>query len=71
MLHVCVYVCSHKKSIYSKQNVKTGYPGADSLGKAEVYIFLALLIGFVTVVVGCWLSDNCWSPEPEGVVTLA
>lgn len=43
----------------------------DSLGKAEVYIFLALLIGFVTVVVGCWLSDNCWSPEPEGVVTLA
>ncbi|XP_076238336.1 uncharacterized protein LOC143181685 [Calliopsis andreniformis] len=43
----------------------------DSLGNAEAYIFLALLIGFVTVVVGCWLSDNCWSPEPEGVVTLA
>ncbi|XP_031765236.1 uncharacterized protein LOC113512412 isoform X2 [Galleria mellonella] len=35
------------------------------LGNAEVYIVLALLIGFVTVVVGCWLSDNCWSPEPE------
>ncbi|XP_033321325.1 uncharacterized protein LOC117217662 [Megalopta genalis] len=43
----------------------------DSLGNAEAYIFLALTIGFVTVVVGCWLSDNCWSPEPEGVVTLA
>lgn len=43
----------------------------DSLGKAEAYIILALLIGFATVVVGCWLSDNCWSPEPEGVVTLA
>ncbi|XP_024945007.1 uncharacterized protein LOC107271760 [Cephus cinctus] len=43
----------------------------DSLGNAEVYIVLALLIGFVTVVIGCWLSDNCWSPEPEGVVTLA
>nr|XP_031844118.1 loricrin-like [Nomia melanderi] len=43
----------------------------DSLGNAEAYIFLALLIGLVTVVVGCWLSDNCWSPEPEGVVTLA
>ncbi|XP_059475618.1 uncharacterized protein LOC132196772 [Neocloeon triangulifer] len=35
------------------------------LGNAEVYIVLALLIGFVTVVIGCWLSDNCWSPEPE------
>lgn len=34
-------------------------------GNAEVYIVLALLIGFVTVVVGCWLSDNCWSPEPD------
>ncbi|XP_066584887.1 uncharacterized protein [Prorops nasuta] len=43
----------------------------DSLGNAEVYIILALLIGFITVVIGCWLSDNCWSPEPEGVVTLA
>ncbi|XP_012526885.1 putative glycine-rich cell wall structural protein 1 isoform X1 [Monomorium pharaonis] len=43
----------------------------DSLGKAEIYIILALLIGFLTVVFGCWLSDNCWSPEPEGVVTLA
>ncbi|XP_025152364.1 putative glycine-rich cell wall structural protein 1 isoform X2 [Harpegnathos saltator] len=43
----------------------------DSLGKAEIYIIVALLIGFVTVVIGCWLSDNCWSPEPEGVVTLA
>nr|XP_012144317.1 PREDICTED: uncharacterized protein LOC105662933 [Megachile rotundata] len=43
----------------------------DSLGNAEAYIFLALLIGAVTVVVGCWLSDNCWSPEPEGVVTVA
>ncbi|XP_011338908.1 uncharacterized protein LOC105280247 isoform X2 [Ooceraea biroi] len=43
----------------------------DSLGQAEVYIILALLIGFITVVIGCWLSDNCWSPEPEGVVTLA
>ncbi|XP_077294967.1 uncharacterized protein LOC143917361 [Arctopsyche grandis] len=41
------------------------------LGNAEVYIVLALLIGFVTVVIGCWLSDNCWSPEPEHVVTLA
>ncbi|XP_053608091.1 uncharacterized protein LOC128673938 isoform X1 [Plodia interpunctella] len=38
------------------------------LGNAEVYIVLALLIGFVTVVVGCWLSDNCWSPEPEDVL---
>lgn len=35
------------------------------VGNAEVYIVLALLIGAVTVVVGCWLSDNCWSPEPE------
>jgi hypothetical protein len=34
-------------------------------GNAEVYIVLALLIGFITVVIGCWLSDNCWSPEPE------
>ncbi|XP_018580324.1 uncharacterized protein LOC108917977 [Anoplophora glabripennis] len=42
------------------------------LGNAEVYIMLALLIGLVTVVIGCWLSDNCWSPEPEGqVVTVA
>ncbi|XKL62407.1 hypothetical protein PGB90_002240 [Kerria lacca] len=41
------------------------------LGKAEIYIFLALLIGFVTVIVGCWLSDNCWSPEPEHIVTIA
>lgn len=33
---------------------------------------LALLIGLVTVVIGCWLSDNCWSPEPEGMtVTVA
>ncbi|XP_045448833.1 uncharacterized protein LOC123657306 [Melitaea cinxia] len=38
------------------------------LGNAEVYIVLALLIGVVTVVVGCWLSDNCWSPEPEDVL---
>jgi len=44
---------------------------ADSLGQAEIYIIVALLIGFFTVVIGCWLSDNCWSPEPEGVVTLA
>ncbi|XP_029177307.1 glycine-rich cell wall structural protein-like isoform X1 [Nylanderia fulva] len=43
----------------------------DSLGQAEIYIIVALLIGFITVVIGCWLSDNCWSPEPEGVVTLA
>ncbi|XP_050460507.1 uncharacterized protein LOC126856230 isoform X1 [Cataglyphis hispanica] len=43
----------------------------DSLGQAEIYIVVALLIGFITVVIGCWLSDNCWSPEPEGVVTLA
>nr|CAI5824843.1 unnamed protein product [Callosobruchus analis] len=35
------------------------------MGNAEVYIMLALLIGLVTVVIGCWLSDNCWSPEPE------
>lgn len=41
------------------------------LGNAEVYIMLALLIGVVTVVIGCWLSDNCWSPEPEHVVTVA
>ncbi|KAJ3624557.1 hypothetical protein MTP99_018171 [Tenebrio molitor] len=42
------------------------------LGNAEVYIMLALLIGLVTVVIGCWLSDNCWSPDPEGhVVTVA
>ncbi|XP_049818060.1 uncharacterized protein LOC126264379 isoform X3 [Aethina tumida] len=42
------------------------------LGNAEVYIMLALLIGLVTVVIGCWLSDNCWSPEPEGqIVTVA
>lgn len=41
-------------------------------GNAEVYIILALLIGLTTVVVGCWLSDNCWSPEPEGpMVTIA
>lgn len=32
---------------------------------------LALLIGVVTVVIGCWLSDNCWSPEPEHVITVA
>ncbi|XP_032521382.1 uncharacterized protein LOC116773095 isoform X2 [Danaus plexippus] len=38
------------------------------LGNAEVYIVLALLIGVVTVVVGCWLSDNCWSPEPEDLL---
>ncbi|KAG7302707.1 hypothetical protein JYU34_012659 [Plutella xylostella] len=38
------------------------------LGNAEVYIVLALLIGFLTVVVGCWLSDNCWSPEPEDIL---
>lgn len=32
----------------------------------------ALLIGLVTVVIGCWLSDNCWSPEPEGMtITVA
>ncbi|XP_044733342.1 uncharacterized protein LOC123295945 [Chrysoperla carnea] len=41
------------------------------LGNAEVYIMLALAIGLVTVVIGCWLSDNCWSPEPEHVVTVA
>ncbi|KAK4874061.1 hypothetical protein RN001_013421 [Aquatica leii] len=42
------------------------------LGNAEVYIMLALLIGLVTVVIGCWLSDNCWSPEPdEPDVTIA
>ncbi|XP_018323981.1 uncharacterized protein LOC108736156 [Agrilus planipennis] len=42
------------------------------LGKAEIYIILALLIGFVTVVIGCWLSDNCWTPEPEdSLYTLA
>uniref|UniRef100_A0AAR5PJ75 Uncharacterized protein n=1 Tax=Dendroctonus ponderosae TaxID=77166 RepID=A0AAR5PJ75_DENPD len=35
------------------------------LGNAEIYIILALLIGVVTVVIGCWLSDNCWSPDPE------
>lgn len=40
-------------------------------GNAEVYIMLALLIGLVTVIIGCWLSDNCWSPEPEHVVTVA
>jgi hypothetical protein len=40
-------------------------------GNAEPYIVLALLIGFVTVVIGCWLSDNCWSPEPEHMVTIA
>jgi len=40
-------------------------------GNAEPYIVLALLIGFVTVVIGCWLSDNCWSPEPEHIVTIA
>ncbi|XP_018910805.1 uncharacterized protein [Bemisia tabaci] len=43
----------------------------DSLGNAQFYIILALCIGFVSVVVGCWLSDNCWSPEPETCVTLA
>lgn len=33
---------------------------------------IALAIGLVTVVIGCWLSDNCWSPDPEGhVVTVA
>ncbi|XP_033610603.1 uncharacterized protein LOC117282953 [Cryptotermes secundus] len=41
------------------------------LGNAEPYIVMALLIGFVTVVIGCWLSDNCWSPEPEHIVTIA
>ncbi|XP_014283494.1 uncharacterized protein [Halyomorpha halys] len=41
------------------------------LGNAELYIVLALLIGLVTVVIGCWLSDNCWSPEPELLTTLA
>ncbi|XP_046660652.1 uncharacterized protein LOC124354330 [Homalodisca vitripennis] len=41
------------------------------LGNAEMYIVLALLIGFVTVVIGCWLSDNCWSPEPEHLTTIA
>ncbi|XP_071052119.1 uncharacterized protein [Onthophagus taurus] len=41
------------------------------LGNAEVYIMLALLIGLVTVVIGCWLSDNCWSPEPETGGTVA
>ncbi|XP_065204822.1 uncharacterized protein LOC135834779 [Planococcus citri] len=41
------------------------------LGKAQLYIILALLIGFCTVVIGCWLSDNCWSPEPEHVVMIA
>ncbi|XP_043504461.1 PE-PGRS family protein PE_PGRS26-like [Polistes fuscatus] len=42
-----------------------------SLGNAKGYIILALLIGVISMVIGCWLSDNCWSPEPEGVVTLA
>ncbi|VVC45310.1 Hypothetical protein CINCED_3A000064 [Cinara cedri] len=41
------------------------------LGKAELYIILALLIGMATVIVGCWLSDNCWSPEPEQHYTIA
>lgn len=40
-------------------------------GKAELYIILALLIGMATVIVGCWLSDNCWSPEPEQHYTIA
>uniref|UniRef100_A0A6P7FSB4 Uncharacterized protein LOC114330534 n=1 Tax=Diabrotica virgifera virgifera TaxID=50390 RepID=A0A6P7FSB4_DIAVI len=42
------------------------------LGNAEVYIMLALLIGLATVVIGCWLSDNCWSPEPDSqIITVA
>lgn len=42
------------------------------LGNAEVYIMLVLAIGFVTVVIGCWLSDNCWSPDPDGhIITVA
>ncbi|KAL1497743.1 hypothetical protein ABEB36_008649 [Hypothenemus hampei] len=44
---------------------KMGYGIRKQLGNAEVYIILALLIGVVTVVIGCWLSDNCWSPDPE------
>ncbi|XP_063240652.1 uncharacterized protein LOC134541276 [Bacillus rossius redtenbacheri] len=41
------------------------------LGNAEPYIVLALLIGFVTVVIGCWLSDNCWSAEPEHILAVS
>lgn len=59
-----VYNCSW---VRIRSNVRSKF-----LGNAEVYIMLALLIGLVTVVIGCWLSDNCWSPEPEGMtITVA
>ena len=51
--------------------INTLWKSKTPLGNAEPYIVLALLIGFVTVVIGCWLSDNCWSPEPEQLVTIA
>ncbi|KAI5754531.1 hypothetical protein M8J77_009282 [Diaphorina citri] len=41
------------------------------LGNAGMFIVLALLIGFFMVVIGCWLSDNCWSPEPEPFLLIA
>lgn len=56
----------HDIMIYEYNARVTG--GVRVAGNAEVYIVLALLIGVVTVVVGCWLSDNCWSPEPEDVL---
>lgn len=54
------------------ENVRFTYYAFHSVsGKAELYIILALLIGMATVIVGCWLSDNCWSPEPEQHYTIA
>lgn len=57
-------VCDLIISVESVAVMVNGYV-VGVTGNAEVYIVLALLIGFLTVVFGCWLSDNCWSPEPE------
>ncbi|XP_039290268.1 uncharacterized protein LOC120352669 isoform X2 [Nilaparvata lugens] len=53
------------------QLINTLWKSKTPLGNAEFYIILALLIGLVTVVIGCWLSDNCWSPEPENLIATA
>ncbi|KAJ8986152.1 hypothetical protein NQ317_005625, partial [Molorchus minor] len=36
------------------------------LGNAEVYIMLALLIGLVTVIIGCWLSGQLLVARTRG-----
>lgn len=72
-LYYAAASCVHS-NITNKEKLQNAYvinKINNFTGNAEVYIMLALLIGVVTVVIGCWLSDNCWSPEPEHVVTVA